>query len=224
MTHRDQKIYRFSEAPIWELQRTYYEEQGIGAWQSEEVPQYITSNPSIAVAYAEIIFGFLQDRAKLGYTLEPVTILELGAGSGRLAYHIVKELCELRDYASITLPPFRYVMSDLAFKNITFWQQHRSLLPFVEQGVLDFAQFDAVEFQLNRYVLLSSCSKHRVRRLCLGRLRASRSALSLVSNMLMAVLPSAAFVMRSRISAAILLFRWTAGRASIASNQRMKVG
>ncbi len=90
MTHRDQKIYRFSEAPIWELQRTYYEEQGIGAWQSEEVPQYITSNPSIAVAYAEIVFGFLQDRARLGYTLEPVTILELGAGSGRLAYHIVK--------------------------------------------------------------------------------------------------------------------------------------
>ncbi|KRF13427.1 SAM-dependent methyltransferase [Paenibacillus sp. Soil787] len=143
MTHRDQKIYRFSKAPIWELQRRYYEEQGIRAWQSEEVPQYITSNPSIAVAYAEIIFGFLQDRAKLGYTLEPVTILELGAGSGRLAYHIVKELCELRDYASITLPPFRYVMSDLAFKTITFWQQHRSLLPFVEQGVLDFAQFDA---------------------------------------------------------------------------------
>ncbi len=36
-------------------------------------------------------------------------------------------------------------MSDLAFKNIAFWQQHRSLLPFVEQGVLDFAQFDAVQ-------------------------------------------------------------------------------
>src|SRR5687767_12783435 len=51
--------------------------------------------------------------------------------------------------------------------------------------------------------------------------RASRSALCLVSNMLMAVLASAAFVMRSRISAAILLFRCTAGRASIASNQRI---
>jgi hypothetical protein len=144
MTHNEQLVYRFSEAPIWELQRSYYEEQGIQAWQREEVPQYITSNPIIAVSYAEIIFGFLQDRARLGYTSEPVTIVELGAGSGRLAFQVLKELYELRDYAGIELPPFRYVMSDLAIKNIAYWQQHHSLKPFVVQGVLDFAQFDAV--------------------------------------------------------------------------------
>jgi SAM-dependent MidA family methyltransferase len=145
MTHTKQQIYRFSEAPIWELQRSYYEEQGILAWQSEEVPLYITNNPIIAVTYAEILFGFLQDRARLGYTSAPVTILELGAGSGRLAFQILKELCELRDYAGILLPPFRYVMSDLAIKNITYWQRHRSLQPFIEQGILDFAKFDAVQ-------------------------------------------------------------------------------
>ncbi|WP_315971294.1 class I SAM-dependent methyltransferase [Paenibacillus sp. N3.4] len=137
-------IYRFSEAPIWDLQRSYYQEQGIHAWQSEEVPQYITNNPIIAVAYAEMIIGFLQDRIRLGDATEPFTILELGAGSGRLAFHILKELCELRDYSGLSLPPFRYVMSDLAVKNIAYWQQHSSLLPFVQQGVLDFATFDAV--------------------------------------------------------------------------------
>ncbi|SFK82811.1 hypothetical protein SAMN03159341_101767 [Paenibacillus sp. 1_12] len=144
MIHNDPSIYRFSEAPIWELQRSYYEQQGIRAWQSEEVPQYITSNTVIANAYAEIIFGFLQDRARLGHISAPVTILELGAGSGRLAFQVLKELCELIDYAGLTLPPFRYVMSDLAIRNISYWQQHECLLPFVEQGVLDFAQFDAV--------------------------------------------------------------------------------
>ncbi|HEY2491756.1 MAG TPA: SAM-dependent methyltransferase [Paenibacillus sp.] len=142
--HEEQQIYRFSESPIWELQRSYYEEQGVKAWQSEEVPHYITNNSFIAVAYAEMIFGFLQDRASLGYTTEPVTILELGAGSGRLAFYILKELCELRDFANIPLPPFRYVMSDLPLKNIAYWQQHPSLLTFVEQGVLDFAHFDAM--------------------------------------------------------------------------------
>jgi hypothetical protein len=145
MTQTKQPLYRFSEAPIWELQRSYYEEQGIKAWQSEEVPQYITSNPIIAVAYAEMIFGFLQDRASLGYISEPVTIVELGAGSGRLAFHVLMELRELTEFAGITLPPFRYIMSDLAVKNITYWQQHHSLIPFVEQGVLDFAKFDAVK-------------------------------------------------------------------------------
>ncbi|WP_240415934.1 SAM-dependent methyltransferase [Paenibacillus periandrae] len=144
MNHNEPSTYRFSEAPIWELQRAYYEEQGIRAWQSEEVPQYITSNPMIATAYAEIIFGFLQDRARLGHITEPVMIVELGAGSGRLACQVLKELCELKDYAGLPLPPFRYVMTDLAIRNISYWQQHESLVPYVEQGILDFAQFDAV--------------------------------------------------------------------------------
>ncbi len=144
MTELEQPIYRFSEAPIWEWQRSYYEEQGIKAWQKDEVPQYISSNPIIAVAYAEMIFGFLQDRARLGYTTETVTIVELGAGSGRLAFHVLMELCELKGIANIMLPPFRYIMTDLASDTITYWRQHRSLIPFVEQGVLDFAQFDAV--------------------------------------------------------------------------------
>jgi tetratricopeptide (TPR) repeat protein len=145
MTQIEQPLYRFSEAPIWELQRTYYEEQGIKAWQSDEVPQYITSNPIIAMAYAEMIFGFLQDRARSGYTSELVTIVELGAGSGRLAFHVLKELCELTEFAGFDLPPFRYIMSDLAVKNIAYWQQHSRLIPFVEKGILDFAKFDAVK-------------------------------------------------------------------------------
>ncbi len=145
MTGNEQQRYRFSEAPIWELQRAYYEEQGLKAWNNDQVPQYITSNPMIATAYAEMIFGFLQDRAGQGHTSETVTILELGAGAGRLAFHILKKLCEIIDYAGLPLPPFRYVMSDLPSKNITSWQQHPGLLPFVEQGILDFARFDAVQ-------------------------------------------------------------------------------
>jgi tetratricopeptide (TPR) repeat protein len=140
----DNQLYRFSESPLWELQRSYYEEQGIQAWQSEEVPHYITSNPTVGTAYAEIIFGFLQDRARADHLSEPVTIVELGAGSGRLAFQILKELCELRDYGGIPLPSFRYVMTDLAVKNIAYWQQHPGLLPFAEQGILDFSRFDAV--------------------------------------------------------------------------------
>jgi tetratricopeptide (TPR) repeat protein len=145
MTGKEGQRYRFSEAPIWELQRAYYEEQGLKAWNNDQVPQYITSNPMIATAYAEMIFGFLQDRAAQGHFSETVTILELGAGAGRLAFHILEKLCEIIDYAGTPLPPFRYVMSDLPAKNITSWQQHPSLLPFVEQGILDFARFDAVQ-------------------------------------------------------------------------------
>ncbi|MBG9733370.1 tetratricopeptide repeat protein [Paenibacillus alvei] len=136
--------YRFSEAPIWDLQRAYYEQLGLKAWNNDQVPQYITSNPMIAAAYADIIFGFLQDRAGQEDSSEPVMILELGAGAGRLAFHILHKLCELRDYAGISLPPFRYIMTDLAAKNVEGWMKHPALQPYVEQGVLDFATFDAV--------------------------------------------------------------------------------
>ncbi|MEK8216343.1 tetratricopeptide repeat protein [Paenibacillus sp. FSL L8-0463] len=144
MTNSEQQRYRFSEAPIWELQRSYYEELGLQAWKNDQVPQYITSNPMIGTAYAEMIFGFLQDRYALGQTDEPVIILEMGAGAGRLAFQVLQKLSELIDYAGIKLPPFQYVMSDLPVKNIAGWQQHPGLIPFVQQGILDFARFDAV--------------------------------------------------------------------------------
>ncbi|WP_141503688.1 SAM-dependent methyltransferase [Paenibacillus luteus] len=145
MSDNEKEIYRFSEAPIWELQRDYFEKQGIKAWQSDQVPQYITSNPYIATAYAEMIFGFLLDQSSKDKGMDLVTILELGAGSGRLAYHVLMELTALLKEADIELPPFRYVMSDLPLQNIGFWQQHERLLPFVKQGLLDFARFDAVQ-------------------------------------------------------------------------------
>lgn len=66
MTSNPKQPYRFSEAPIWKVQREYYEEKGAKAWNNDQVPQYITSNPMIAAAYVEMIFGFLQDRVNKG--------------------------------------------------------------------------------------------------------------------------------------------------------------
>jgi len=137
--------YRYSESPIWQLQRDYYEELGLNAWRNDQVPQYITSNPMIAAAYAEMIFGFLQDRAGKGEAEEPVYIVELGAGAGRFAFHVVQELCRLREYAELELPPFRYIMTDLAMSNVLAWREHPALQSFIAEGLLDFAQFDAFQ-------------------------------------------------------------------------------
>jgi len=153
MTANNSQRYRFTEAPIWELQRQYYEQLGIKAWNNDQVPQYITSNPMIATAYAEMILGVMQDRASLGHTSDTVYIVEIGAGAGRFAYHVLQQLIELVDYAGRELPPFRYVMTDLAMSNVTAWQQHPKLQPYAAQGLLDFAQFDAVnDTVLNLFV------------------------------------------------------------------------
>ncbi|GLX69801.1 SAM-dependent methyltransferase [Paenibacillus glycanilyticus] len=145
MTVEKKQRYRFSEAPIWELQRAYYEEKGLSAWNNDQVPQYITSNPMIGAAYAEMLFGFLQDRAAKGEHAETVNIVELGAGAGRLAFQVLHELCQLVDYAGIALPPFRYVMTDLAGSNVEAWRKHPALQTYIQRGMVDFARFDAVQ-------------------------------------------------------------------------------
>ncbi|SFF17593.1 hypothetical protein SAMN05216378_5295 [Paenibacillus catalpae] len=141
MTIQNKQRYRFSEAPIWNIQREYYEKEGLRAWNNDQVPQYITSNPMIAAAYAEMIFGFLQDRANQEGSVQ---IVELGAGAGRFAFHVLHELCQLVDYAGIPLPAFRYIMTDLAMSNVLAWQKHPALQAFIARGMLDFAPFDAV--------------------------------------------------------------------------------
>jgi len=145
MTEQQKTLYRFSEAPIWDIQRKYFKEEGTKAWSNDQVPHYITSNPMIAAAYADMIFSFLQDRANQGHTTDMVTIVELAAGTGRLAYHVLHELRQLRDEAGIALPPFRYIMTDLAMKNVNAWKEHPALQSFVAEGMLDFAKFDAVQ-------------------------------------------------------------------------------
>ncbi|MBY9078719.1 tetratricopeptide repeat protein [Paenibacillus sp. HN-1] len=144
MTSNHNQRFRFSEAPIWKVQRQYYEEKGTKAWNNDQVPQYITSNPMIAAAYADMIFGFLKDRVNRGNDSEPVYIVELGAGAGRLAFHLLNELCQLIEYTGISLPSFRYIMTDLAMNNVMAWKGHPAFQKFIAEGLLDFAQFDAV--------------------------------------------------------------------------------
>jgi tetratricopeptide (TPR) repeat protein len=145
MMKNEGQYVRFSEAPVWEWQRAYYEQMGLEAWENHQVPQYITSNPLIATAYAEMIFSFLQDMAIQGEQHEMVTIVELGAGAGRLAHQVLNKLCALREIAGMALPPFRYVMTDLAMENITGWREHPSMQTYIEQGIVDFARFDAMQ-------------------------------------------------------------------------------
>ncbi|MCM3272751.1 tetratricopeptide repeat protein [Paenibacillus elgii] len=160
MTIHNKQRYRFSEAPIWNIQREYYEQEGLKAWNNDQVPQYITCNPMIAATYAEMIFGFLQDRANKENSSEPVLIVELGAGAGRFAFHVLHELCLLIDYAGITLPSFRYIMTDLAMNNVLAWKDHPALQAFIAKGILDFARFDAVhDTVLNLIVSDTTISK-----------------------------------------------------------------
>ncbi|MCA1666949.1 MAG: tetratricopeptide repeat protein [Thermomicrobia bacterium] len=132
----------FSRSQLWEMQRTYYESMGVEAWRQGEVPHYVTSNPKMADSYAEIVFAFYRDRQHLAPDDEPLTICELGAGSGRFAYHFLRRLSSLCALGHVPLESFRYVLTDLAPSNLAFWRAHPRFQPYFDAGVLDCALFD----------------------------------------------------------------------------------
>lgn len=138
---------RFSQSPLWRLQLDFFTNEGMQAWNAGKVPQYATSNPFIAAAYSKAVVGFLRNYERHsindGDISQPIYIVELGAGSGRFSYHFLKHFFEQIILIPLDQLLVRYVITDIAQKNIDFWQTHPQLQPFIQQGLLDFAKFDA---------------------------------------------------------------------------------
>ena len=131
-----------SKSKLWDAQRSYYTEQGINAW-TDEVPFYVTSNPVIAHAYAEMVFRFILDCIDIDHEAidMPFYIVEIGVGPGQFSYYVLKRLLALiaHDGRQIKI---RYIMSDITEKNLNFWQKHAVLKPYLDEGVIDFAKYD----------------------------------------------------------------------------------
>jgi hypothetical protein len=137
----------FSESMLWALQRQYFEEMGMDAWRLGEVPHYVTSNPRHAEAYGGMIIALYKDyRAQSGpdAVLEPMRILELGGGSGRMAFYILRRLEDLCASEGISLDAFRYILTDFTQRNLDFWRMHPRFQPYFESGLLDIGLLDAV--------------------------------------------------------------------------------
>ncbi len=134
----------FSQSLIWQLQRQYYINQGEKAWSQMRIPFGITTNPFIAMAYSRMIYGFLRDWLTQIDISEPVYIIEIGAGSGRLGFNILNQLDAFYSTSAVKDVPYQYILTDLAEKNIDYWKTQPQLASYVEAGKLDFARFDLV--------------------------------------------------------------------------------
>lgn len=134
----------FAKSKLWTLQRAYFETRGIGAWSTGDVPHYIVSNPTVAHAFADLALGLALDLRRSGESSPPIHICELGAGSGRFAFHFLTRLTELCARAHLPLTAFRYILTDLVPENRDFWRAHPKFRPYFESGVLDTAGFDVM--------------------------------------------------------------------------------
>src|ERR1041385_5117375 len=120
----------FSQSLIWQLQRQYYITHGEKAWSQMRIPFGITTNPFIAMAYSHMIYGFLRDWLPLLDMGEPVYIIEIGAGSGRLGFNILNQLDAFYSTSVVKDVPYQYILTDLAEKNIDFWKTQPQLTQY----------------------------------------------------------------------------------------------
>ncbi|ACJ20234.1 tetratricopeptide repeat family protein [Coxiella burnetii CbuK_Q154] len=138
-----EKQKRLSQSQLWTGQRAFYDQKGAEAWAGD-VPFYITSNPFIANCYAKLVIRFIQDWINLHpeSRYEPFYVLELGAGSGQFSFFVLKQLNSLQTQLNISHLNIKYVMSDFTENNVSFWQNQKMLLSFLEKKQLDFAIYD----------------------------------------------------------------------------------
>lgn len=101
------------------------------AWQDDVVPHAISSNPVMAQAYSQILFSYLRDciaAAQNGEivldTTQPIYIVELGAGSGRLAYHFLQTFYPRYQASPFAGQPIKFVMTDFVPEILMFWQEN----------------------------------------------------------------------------------------------------
>jgi len=134
---------RFSQSKLWHEQKKYYGEKGIEAW-NDDVPFYITSNPFIGYAYAQMTIHFIQDYIAQNPEAKnhPFIILELGAGTGQFSFYFLKNLLALQKALKLESILIKYVMSDITTRPFDFWEKHPALQDYLNSGVLDFAIYD----------------------------------------------------------------------------------
>ncbi|WP_235296594.1 SAM-dependent methyltransferase [Portibacter marinus] len=134
----------FSESVIWQMNREFYQQAGIAAWSENIVPHQMTSNSLVGKTYAELIFAFLKDLNKKKGSQEIVYILELGAGHGRLAFHVLKHLEALEKLSNERILKYCYVLSDIVEENLSFFLNHPQFEKYYKAGKIDVSYFDAV--------------------------------------------------------------------------------
>ncbi len=143
-----------SSSPIWSLQEKFYSEQGIEAWRSEGIPTLVSTNAHVARVYGEAILAYAEDLGDALDFSEPLNVVELGSGTGKLGFLILKTIERLRPlYPSLAKLKFRYVMTDITERTIEWWLRHPPLTPFLEDGRLDFARWsdaDGARIELRR--------------------------------------------------------------------------
>ena len=133
------------DSRIWTYLRDYYKRNNAVFNTNPETPTFISNSSYIASSYANLIIKFVNDwyRTSGADPSQPVYVVEVGAGQGRLGYLILKKLMSMKHFFPKGVSkPFVYVITDYTSESILRMKEHKWFSDFVSQGVVDFAIVD----------------------------------------------------------------------------------
>lgn len=145
------------QSELWDVQRSWYERHALEAYRGSKLAHWISSNSFIADKYANLCVAYANDCWKSSDAggaaeQEPINIVEIGAGHGKMGFLILKHLLRLREFWPAP-GAFRYVLTDCCQQSLDFWKSHPALQTFLKSGLCDYALFDAevdTEIRLER--------------------------------------------------------------------------
>lgn len=135
------KPRRVSESMLWKINEDFYRSLGVEAWDNR-TPSFVTNSAFMAEAYADLITSALIDMAPFIDRRQPIMILDLASGIGRLGFYLLRELNrKFRYFPQTRGLPFRLVLSDFTETTAEFWEHHPHLTQYFQSGQLDTAVF-----------------------------------------------------------------------------------
>jgi tetratricopeptide (TPR) repeat protein len=131
-----------SRSLLWRLEEAYYQRSGIGAWALGAVPSTMTNSPTLARAYVQLIESLVEDclAGRMGRfdPSQPLYVLDLGCGTGRLGYYCAEALRRARTGQVRVV----MVLTDSVEQNVAFLSSHPKLRPLIAEGRVDVATYD----------------------------------------------------------------------------------
>ena len=132
---------------LWTWIQHFYSQGGVEVWSDGDVPFHITNTPVLAQEWARSIIASLRDFARMELLdpEHPVEIYELGPGTGRHAFFLIRELKRLeqltQSFCSSKLR-FRLHLAELGIPGLSSLSKHPNLQNYFESGDLYLHQFD----------------------------------------------------------------------------------
>lgn len=127
----------WQSAPDWETHRNYYLQSGADVFLKQEVPYNITSNPCFTGQSAQCLKVLMQHQPKA----QPFRILELGAGLGLYALHLLENL---NPELNPETPELEYWLTDLSQGTLAYLAKQPVVQAWQKTGKLQLCLFDAL--------------------------------------------------------------------------------